>query len=208
MYGVESESLLLNVQQHLSIQRLKAGHPTMTYSSDLAVVICHGSYHTPAPYTPLVEAFKSRGIDARCPQLPTADLTKLNVGDINNPDFDREPPEGGYPQGEEDAQVVLGLLEQLISDSGKKVLLLAHSAGGWVATEAARPDLQFESRKARGLSGGIIGILYVGAFVIPVGESIYSFFQPKDGTVVTPHFMRFHVSTHGFTSFVPWLQAL
>ena len=190
------------MQRYHSTQRLKVSHPIMTSASDLAVVICHGSYHTPAPYMPLVEALKARGIDAHCPQLPTADLTKLNVGDISNPDFDREPPEGGYPQGKEDAEVVIGVLEKLISGSGKKVLLLAHSAGGWVATEAARPDLQFESRKARGLSGGVIGILYMGAFIIPVGESIYSFFQPKDGTVVTPHFMRFHVSPLEYAPFV------
>lgn len=74
------------------------------------VVVCHGSYHTPAPYGPLIEALKARGIDAYCPQLPTADLAKLNVGDVNNPDFDLEPPVGGYPQGEEDTQVVLETL--------------------------------------------------------------------------------------------------
>ncbi|RYP42699.1 hypothetical protein DL767_000068 [Monosporascus sp. MG133] len=169
----------------------------MAFASDLAVVICHGSYHTPAPYMPLVEALKVRGIDAHCPQLPTADLAKLNVGDTNNPDFDREPPEGGYPQGKEDMEVVLGVLKPLIYESKKKVLMVAHSAGGWVATEAAPPDLQFESRKANGLSGGIIGILYIGAWVIPLGESILSFFQPKDGSIVTPPFMRFH--KHGVT---------
>ncbi|KAI1656220.1 hypothetical protein F4813DRAFT_138604 [Daldinia decipiens] len=38
----------------------------------------------------------------------------------------------------------------------------------------------------------IIGILYIGAFVIPLGKSIHSFFQPKDGTLLTPLFMQFH----------------
>jgi hypothetical protein len=70
----------------------------MAPTSDLAVVICHGSCHSPAPYLPLVEALKAKGIDAVCPQLPTADLTKLNVGDLANPDFDRGPPAGGYPK--------------------------------------------------------------------------------------------------------------
>lgn len=164
-----------------------------TSPSNLAIVLCHGSYHTPAPYAPLLDAFKSRGIEAYCPQLPTADLAKLDVGDVNNPDFDREPPKGGYPQGEEDAQVVLEVLKPLV-EQGKNVLLLAHSAGGWVATEVARPELQAKSRAETGLSGGIIGIFYMGAFVIPVGESITTFFQPKDGNFVTPPFMTFHVS--------------
>ncbi|KXX77637.1 Pyrethroid hydrolase [Madurella mycetomatis] len=163
----------------------------MTPPLDFTVVLCHGSYHTPAPYGPLLEALQARGIAAYCPQLPTADLAKLNVGDIHNPDFNREPPPGGYPQGEDDTDAVLGVLKPLV-ENGKEVLLVGHSSGGWVATQAAQHDLQADVRKSRGLDGGIIGILYVGAFVIPVGESVHSFFQPKDGNVVTLPFMTFH----------------
>lgn len=182
---------------------------------DLAVVICNGSYHTPAPYGPLLEALKAKGIDAYCPQLPTADLAKLNVGDVINPDFDLEPPAGGYPQGEEDTKAVLGVLRPLV-DEGNKVLIIAHSSGGWVATEAARPELQAKTRAANGARGGkscssraflfeasenymsntcsgIVGIIYMGAFVVPVGDSVHSFFQPKDGNAVVPPFMTFHV---------------
>lgn len=148
--------------------------------SKLAIVLYHGCYHTPVPYGALLEAFKAQGIDAYCPQLPTSDLAKLNVGDVDNPDYDREPPAGGYPQGEEDEQVVLGVLKPLI-DEGKKVLLVAHSAGGWVATEVPRPELQAKFRVSKGRAGGIIGIFYVGAFVIPVGESIHSFFYTPKG---------------------------
>jgi len=170
-------------------------------SSDLTVVICHGNYHTPAPYGPLISALKAAGINAYCPQLPTSDLSKLNIGDdINNPDYDLGPPsEGsGYPQGGEDVQAVLRVLQPLVEEQGKDVLLIGHSYGGWVATEAARPELQAKKRKREGVAGGIIGILYVGAFVIPVGESVQSFFQPKDGSFVQPHFMRFHVSDSSF----------
>ncbi|KAI1410409.1 alpha/beta-hydrolase [Hypoxylon sp. FL1857] len=163
----------------------------MSSISDLAVVICHGSYHSPAPYMPLVEALKAKGIEAYCPQLPTADLAKLNVGDVKHPDFDREPPEGGYPQGKEDTEVILGVLRPVVN-RGKKVLVVAHSSGGWVAAEAARPELQEKFRKEKGLAGGIIGILFMGAFIVPVGESVHSFFQPKDGSFVTPPFMAFH----------------
>lgn len=166
----------------------------MASSSEIAVVICHGAYHSPAPYTPLVDSLKAAGIDAYCPQLATSDLGKLNVGDVNSPDFDREPPAGGYPQGNEDAEIVASVLKPLVLDQGKKVLLLAHSAGGWVATQAASPELQLKTRQAEGKSGGIIGILYMGAFIIPVGESINSFFQPKDGSFTVPPFVQFHVS--------------
>lgn len=168
----------------------------MASASDLAVVFCHGSYHTPAPYMPLIESLKAAGIDAYCPQLPTSDLKKLNVGDTNNPDFDREPPEGGYPQGPEDTDTILSILSPLILEQGKRVLVVGHSSGGWVATEATRPELQAKTRKDQGLAGGVIGILYIGAFVIPVGESVHSFFQPKNGSFMVPPFLEFHVRAY------------
>ncbi|KAI0110724.1 alpha/beta-hydrolase [Nemania sp. FL0031] len=156
------------------------------------VVICHGSYHTPAPYKHLRELLEADSIDTYCPQLPTSDLTKLNVGDINNPDFDREPPEGGYPQGTDDTDTILSILRRLVLEEGKRVLIVGHSYGGWVATNAARPELQEKTRKTQGLAGGVIGIFYIGAFVIPVGESVHSFFQPKDGTFMVPSYLEFH----------------
>ncbi|KAJ9295062.1 hypothetical protein DTO271G3_6232 [Paecilomyces variotii] len=160
--------------------------------ANLAVVVCHGSYSTPVLYEPLVHALNARGIEAYFPQRPSSDLSKLNVGDVNNPDFDREPPEGGYPTEADDAEVIIELLKKLIDDEGKWVLLVGHSSGGWVATESAKPELQAATRKSEGKEGGIIGIFYMGAFIIPVGESVHSFFQPKDGPVVVPPFMTFH----------------
>jgi alpha-beta hydrolase superfamily lysophospholipase len=121
--------------------------------SNLAVVICHGLYHTPALYGPLMNVLRSSGIETYCPQLPTSDLTKLNVGDIAHPVFDLDPPGGGYPQGKEEAEVVRQVLKDLL-DQGKDVLLLAHSAGGWVATETAVPEFQAKVRKEQGLPGG------------------------------------------------------
>ncbi|OTA88623.1 hypothetical protein M434DRAFT_398989 [Hypoxylon sp. CO27-5] len=164
----------------------------MASISNLAAIICHSSFHTPAPYGPLIEALKANGIEAYCPQLPISDLAKLNVGDVNNPDFDRGPPENGYPGGDADVAAILEVLDPLIDVRGKKVILISHSSGGWAATQVARPDLQAKWRKERGLDGGIIGMFYMGAFIIPVGESVHSYFQPKDGTFYTPPYMRFH----------------
>jgi alpha-beta hydrolase superfamily lysophospholipase len=167
----------------------------MASASNLAVVICHGSYHTPAPYRALVDALKAQGIDTYCPKLPTSDLAKLNVGDVNRPNFDLSPPAGGYPQGEQDAEVILGTLRPLVEEQSKNVILLGHSSGGWVATQTAQKELHAKERSKQQLPGGIIGILYVSAFIVTVGESIHSFFQPKDGTPpVVPPFMTWHVS--------------
>ncbi|KAL3462440.1 alpha/beta-hydrolase [Aspergillus heterothallicus] len=168
----------------------------MSPHRNLAVVISHGSYHSPAPYGPFIEALKATGIEAYCPHRATCDLDKLNVGDIDDPDFDREPPAGGYPSDTEDVNQVIEVVDKLVNQEGKFVLLAAHSSGGWVATQAAVPELQAKTLQADGKAGGIIGIFYIGAFLVPVGESVSSFFQPKDGTLVTPPFMRFH--KHGF----------
>lgn len=166
-------------------------------SSSFVVVLCHGSYHTPEPYLPFLNSLQEAGIEAYCPQLPTSDLSKLNVGDISNPDFDREPPPSGYPQPADDIEVIKTLLNKLVLEDGRNVVLVGHSAGGLVATGAAIPDLQARKRRESGLEGGVIGIFYACAFVLPLGESIHSFFQPKDGSPpVIPHFCKFHVRFH------------
>ena len=170
---------------------------SVTTTTTFVVVICHGSYHTPEPYQPFIKALKAHGIEAYCPQLPSSDLRQMNVGDISNPDYDKDPPLNGYPQPADDAKVLHELLIQLIVNSGKHVLLVGHSAGAFTATMVAIPELQAKTRKAQGALGGIIGLFYECGFVIPVGESVFSFSQPKDGSdAVIPPYCQFHVSPH------------
>lgn len=159
-----------------------------------AIVICHGSYHSPDPYEPFIQALKSQGYETYCPQRPTADLSRHNVGDLDHPDFDRGPGPEGLPSDYEDVAVVNDILEQLIQEQGKQVLLVAHSSGGWVATQAAIPGLQRRTRQANSQGGGLIGLFYYSAFVIPVNESINTFFQPKDGSFTVPPWLRFYAS--------------
>jgi len=168
-------------------------------SPSFVVVLCHGSWHTPEPYQPFITALQEYGISAHCPQLPTSDLSKLNVGDVSNPDFNLPPPASGYPQPSDDVKVIQTVLYQLIVEQNKNVILYGHSSGAFVASEAAIPELQAKNRKEKGLKGGVIGIFYACGFVVPVGESIHGFFQPKDGSPpILPHFWAFHVSLPSF----------
>lgn len=159
-----------------------------------SVVICHGSYHTPEPYQPFISALRDAGIEAHCPQLPSSDLRLLDVGDISHPDYERDPPPNGYAQPADDAKVVGKILDRLILEKEQYVLLVGHSSGAFVATMVATPELQAKSRKAKGLSGGVIGVFYECGFLVPVGESVHSFFQPKDGSEPTiPPYCCVHV---------------
>ena len=160
---------------------------------NFAVVVCHGSYHTPEPYQPFLDALKANGIEAYCPQLPSSDLSKLDIGDVFNPNFDRNPPEGGYPQPADDTKIIQELLQRLIEGENKNVILIGHSSGGFTAALSAIPKYQAKNR-ARS-SGGIFGVFYACGFVVPVGESVHTFFQPKDGSPpVVPPYCKFHVS--------------
>ncbi|KAL4874407.1 hypothetical protein BJY04DRAFT_203982 [Aspergillus karnatakaensis] len=166
----------------------------MITPQDITIVICHGSYHTPIAYTPFINALKSQGYEVHCPQRPTCDLSRLNVGDTANPDFTNDPPPGGYPTDTDDVATTQALLDQLIKKENKQVLLAARSSGGYIATQAATPAYQAQARKRAGESGGIIGIFYFGAFLIPVGESVHTFFnkdvKPDDPL---PPFFKFYV---------------
>lgn len=164
------------------------------------LVLCHGSYHTPAPYEQFLTAVeRDLGFETHCPQLPSSDLTKLDVGDVNAPDFERPPPSNGYPGQTDDAAVVRTLLTRLIEEDHKEVLIAAHSSGGWTATEAAVPALQRKKRREAGLDGGIIGILYITAFVAPLGKSLAELAVPDEGSQL-PAYVTIHVcassSTH------------
>jgi len=119
------------------------------------------------------------GIEGYCPQVPTSDLSKSDIGHISNPNLDRDPPPGGFPQPSDHVVIVTNLLNCLIVEDGKNVALFGHSSGGFVATASALPEFQAKHRSEKGLVGGPAGISYACGFVISVGDSIHSFLQPK-----------------------------
>ena len=71
----------------------------------------------------------------------------------------------------EDAAVIRAEATKLV-EAGKDVIVLMHSYGGVVGTEAIHEDLSKSSRQAKGLSGGVTSLLYMCAFVLPVGASL------------------------------------
>lgn len=60
-----------------------------------------------------------------------------------------------------------------ILDEGKDVVILSHSLGGLIASNSVE-GRDIATRSAEGLDGGVIQIIYLAAFITPVGASLYN----------------------------------
>lgn len=54
-------------------------------------------------------------------------------------------------------------------DEGKDVVILGHSFGGVVVGEAITPEFQ----KKDGKKGGVVGIIYLSSYTVPVGGVLF-----------------------------------
>ncbi|KAF3006147.1 hypothetical protein E8E14_006653 [Neopestalotiopsis sp. 37M] len=84
------------------------------------------------------------------------------------PSFDPSEPKRTDVAG--DAAAVRTVLERLVRDEGRDLVLVMHSYGGMPGSAAARglgvADIRAEERK-----GGILGLVYVTAFIVPEDNS-------------------------------------
>ena len=126
-------------------------------NSPFTILIVHGSWHTPFFFTTIVEMLNARGYPVTVPQLPTCDpVAPHNAGLGLNADVVKISSE------------VIRLAEQ----ESKDVLIVAHSYGGVIATAAVAPESSKEQRSKEGKAGGILGILYLTAFLPQLGISL------------------------------------
>lgn len=122
------------------------------------VLFVHGAWHSPKHFQPARDAFELAGYPTECPRQPT---------------FDAKP---GTATLYEDAKCIRSLLDELIEAQGKDVICVLHSYGGVVGTEAIHESLGKKIRQENGLKGGVLGILYMAAFILPLGASLGSAF--------------------------------
>jgi alpha-beta hydrolase superfamily lysophospholipase len=66
----------------------------------------------------------------------------------------------------DDVKVIRKILQPSL-DEGKRIVLVCHSYGG-IPGSAAVEGYQLHEREAKGLSGGIIHVVYVASFALPV----------------------------------------
>lgn len=165
--------------------------PTMTTKP--AIVLCVGSFHVPAHYNLLIAVLRKRGFTVICPRLPTMMVSEACPDNADDPAFDALPTDGTWPDGVSDAEVIREEIDGLVS-KGLDVLLLGHSYGAWVATEAAESKLLRSTRTNKGATGGIIGMFYIAGYILPQGQSIHEFFSPQGDATPLPPFVTLHVS--------------
>ena len=140
------------------------------------VVWVPGLLHTPEHYQPMIFALAEVSIPSLSFSLP-------NVG-------------AGAPTAApyDDLKKLRTMLEGLV-DEGKEVLLISHSYGGVPACQAIR-GLQKSERVKFGQPGGIIRIVFMGAFVLKEGQSTWTFTNGQQ----PPEWARREVSSAPFNT--------
>ena len=121
------------------------------------IVIVPGGWHSSNAYEGLASCFQKAG-------YPTA-ITKL-------PSLNPQDPSGCDCRS--DAASVRQQLLPLLEDDGKDIIILCHSYGG-IPGGGAAYGLSKSARKHQGKIGGVLGLIYMTAFVVPEGESLVNY---------------------------------
>ena len=117
------------------------------------VLIVHGSWHNPNHFFPLRLALHSADYSTSCPTQPSYNALKL-----------------ASPLAA-DAACIHTAAKALV-EAGHDVLVIAHSYGGLVGAEAITTTITKVERTKKGLKGGVVHMLYLCAFIVPVGRSL------------------------------------
>jgi pimeloyl-ACP methyl ester carboxylesterase len=131
----------------------------MASSINPTVLFVHGSWHSPKHFERVRSVLEASGFPTECPSLPT-----INA----NP----TPPVVSI---EDDVKAVQELLNKLIDEDSKEVVVAMHSYGGVVGSQAVLETWSRKARNAQGLSGGVVHLLYICALLVPPGQSPVSF---------------------------------
>jgi pimeloyl-ACP methyl ester carboxylesterase len=122
------------------------------------ILFVHGSWHHPAHFGPIRQLFESAHYPTECPVQPT---------------YDPEPSPPGPPVSlADDARVIQSQLTKLVEEEGKDVIVVMHSWGGMVGSEATKKSYSKKDRSEQGKPGGVLKLVYLCALLMPVGKSL------------------------------------
>jgi alpha-beta hydrolase superfamily lysophospholipase len=116
------------------------------------ILFVPGAWHSAVHFAPVRSLLRAHGYATSCPSMPSyggaAECTR-----------------------QDDVDVVKAELERLLAE-GADVILVGHSYGGMVATEAALAEYSKAARAEKALAGGVIHILYLSALVVQLGMTL------------------------------------
>lgn len=123
----------------------------MTSTEKPTVVFIPGAWHLPEAFDTVRQILTTRGFPSAAVSLPStgAESPTLSLSD--------------------DILSARLVVEQLVND-GKKVMVVAHSYGGLVASGAVK-HLGYAQRRDAGSKGGVIMLVYMAAFAATKGSS-------------------------------------
>ena len=122
------------------------------------ILIVPGAFQRPIVYNALKLRLESLGYPTVHALLPTCG----DAGDINFPSLTLL----------DDAKAVQKILKQLVERDQKTVMVVMHSYGGLVGSEAIRESMSHIKRGKDGLMGGVIRLFFISAFLLDPGQSV------------------------------------
>ncbi|KAF7956085.1 hypothetical protein EAE96_005006 [Botrytis aclada] len=115
------------------------------------LVLLSGSWHNPQNYHKLVSALSTHSYDLLIPSLPSMNGAQPPTADLYT-----------------DITFIHSYISDLVSQ-GKHIIVLMLSYGGQVGSNALT-EFAVSTRKFQGLSGGVVHLLYITAFMMLEGE--------------------------------------
>lgn len=125
----------------------------MASSVKPTLLFLHGGWHVPESYHKLTSAFRAAGFEVHIPRYLSMNQSRPPNADLTS-----------------DTDLIRSYATSLV-EAGRTVIVLMHSYGGQVGTNALY-GLSKESRAAQGKQGGITHLIYMAAFALPEGKSM------------------------------------
>ncbi|CAD6574886.1 MAG: hypothetical protein ASARMPRED_006962 [Alectoria sarmentosa] len=119
-----------------------------------------GAWHTPSCFSLVTARLAKHGYTSHGLSLPSVGA---------NP---------GLPDFSADVCALRDLINKLIS-AAEDVVVVLWSYAGVVGTEAVLPAMLKRRRETEGQSGGVVHLVYLAAFLLPVGEGILMGGRPQ-----------------------------
>jgi pimeloyl-ACP methyl ester carboxylesterase len=114
------------------------------------IVIVPGAWQLPSVWDFVIQALHKEGYESVLVPLPTVGGTELPLAELSD-----------------DVAAVQAALTKLVKED-KKILILSHSGGGLVASNAVV-----------GFELSVVGIIYMTAFMIPAGKALFDMLGGK-----------------------------